>query len=57
MLKVLALLGFAAITKAAPAEDKVDSLPQMGDFTFGLYSGYLPIQGTKKSLHYMFAES
>lgn len=57
MLKVLALLGLAALAKAAPAEDKVDSLPQMGTFSFNLYSGYLPIANTTKSLHYMFAES
>lgn len=58
MNKVLALLGLAAVAYAAPAEDKVDSLPEMDTFSFGLYSGYLPIQGsTSKSLHYMFAES
>jgi hypothetical protein len=47
----------AAVAKAAPAEDKVDSLPQMGTFDFGVYSGYLAIDGTPKQLHYIFAES
>jgi hypothetical protein len=43
---------------AAPAEDKVDYLPEMGKFdTYSLYSGYLPIEGTGKSLHYVFVES
>jgi len=29
----------------------------MGNFTFGMYSGYLPITGTKKALHYLLVES
>lgn len=57
MLKVLALLGLAALASAAPAAEKVDYLPQMGNFTYGVYSGYLPINGTSKSLHYFFLES
>ena len=57
MLKVLALLGLAALTSAAPQADKVDSLPDMGTFPYGVYSGYLPINGTSKSLHYFFFES
>lgn len=43
MFKVLALVGLAALATAAPAADLVPSLPQMGTFTFNLYSGYLPI--------------
>ena len=31
-----------------PESDRVASLEQMGDLSFGLYSGYLPINGTKK---------
>ena len=57
MLKVLAFLGLAAVGFAAPAEDLVTDLPQMETFPFPLYSGYLPINGTKNKLHYMFAES
>ena len=57
MLKVLATLGMsAAVTLAAPTEDKVDSLPGMATFDFGLYSGYIDVNSEKK-LHYMFAES
>lgn len=42
----------------APVEDKVESLPGMGDkFPYGVYSGYLPVNGTGKQLHYMFLES
>ena len=29
----------------------------MGNFTFGMYSGYLPVDGTKNKLHYILAES
>jgi len=57
MFKALALLGLVAFSSAAPKEDKVDFLPQMGNFTFNLYSGYLPVNDTTRSLHYMFAES
>lgn len=57
MLKVLATLGMtAAVALAAPAEDKVDYLPGMATFDFGLYSGYIDVN-TDKRLHYMFAES
>lgn len=38
-------------------DDKVDSLWQMPNLTFGLYSGMLPITGTKKQLHYVAALS
>lgn len=51
----LLLLGTAFAKFAA---DKVDSLPGMGNFTtFGLYSGYINVNGTAKSLHYVLAES
>ena len=39
------LLAMGAVI-AAPADEKVDYLPEMGNFTFGLYSGYLPINNT-----------
>ena len=42
---------------AAPQEDLVASLPNMTTFTFPMYSGYLKIPNTGKSLHYIFAES
>lgn len=46
---------FLILAKAAPAEDLVKSLPNMTTFAFPLYSGYLDIPNTGKSLHYMFA--
>ena len=42
---------------AMPAADKVDSLYQMPDLSFGLYSGYLPVAGSTKNLHYLAALS
>lgn len=62
MLKnVLAIVGFAAAVSAQstgyPTEDQVKELWQQPDLSFGLYSGYLPIPGTKKQLHYMGALS
>ncbi len=52
---VAALLG---LTRAAPADDFVESLPQMGDsFDFGVYSGYIPLTGPSKKIHYLFLES
>jgi hypothetical protein len=47
----------ASAVSALPAADKVDSLWQMDDLSFGLYSGYLPITGTQKQLHYLTALS
>jgi hypothetical protein len=51
---LLALLGYI---KAAPAEDLVPYLPLMTNFSFNMYSGYLPVTGTDRSLHYILAES
>ena len=45
------------IALAAPVEELVPSLPDMGSFKFKLYSGYLDIAGTSKTLHYVFSES
>ena len=42
---------------SAPTEDKVAYLPEMGNFAFNMFSGYLEINNTKKALHYVFAES
>lgn len=49
----LAVVGLAALASAYPDADKVTSLEQMPDISFGLYSGYVPIPNTKKKLHYM----
>lgn len=37
--------------------DLVKTLPGMPDIGFGMYSGYVPINGTKKSFHYIAALS
>ena len=45
---------------SAGTKFKVDSLPEMNDgkpFDFSLWTGYLPVEGTTKHLHYMFVES
>ena len=48
----------AAVAVAAPEADRVAKLPGQPAFdTFPVYSGYLPIGATSKSLHYMFIES
>ena len=59
MLKAftLAVVGLAAVASAYPDADKVTQLDQMPDLSFGLYSGYVPIDGTKKQLHYLAALS
>lgn len=58
MYKLLLLLGLSVLVSTAPAEDKVDYLPGMDNFTYGTYSGYLEINGSDtRSLHYMFVES
>lgn len=42
---------------ALPVDDLVSTLWQMPDISFGLYSGYVPIAGSSKQLHYMTALS
>ena len=58
---VISTLAFAcaATSVAAKAEeDRVLSLPEMGDFdTYGAFSGYLDITETSKKLHYLFFEA
>lgn len=46
MIYLLSFLLAMGSVVAAPADEKVDYLPEMGNFTFGLYSGYLPINNT-----------
>lgn len=61
MLKTLISLtavGLIALSSnALPSDDQVTALDQMPDLSFGLFSGYLPINGTKKELHYIAALS
>ena len=48
----------AAFVAAAPAAEQVTSLPGMGNFDkFKLYSGYIALPNTSKTLHYVFAEA
>jgi hypothetical protein len=56
----LALIGsaLAGMALAAPEEDRVTYLPEMGYFDkFGAFSGYVDIKERKKRIHYMFVES
>jgi carboxypeptidase C (cathepsin A) len=49
----LTFVGLAALATAYPTADKVDSLEQMPDLSFGMYSGYVAIPNTQKKLHYV----
>ena len=52
---VLSLLAACAVAYDA---DRVSSLPGMGNFTdYGVFSGFLQIPWTTKSLHYLLVES
>lgn len=55
----LAVAGLVSLSSAAPYPDadKVTTLNQMPDLSFGLYSGYVAVDGSKKQLHYMAALS
>jgi len=59
MVSIFAAL-LAALAIAAPAEDRVKTLPDVNggkEFDFEMYSGYLDVNGTSKHLHYILAES
>jgi len=58
MKTFIALIVLLAIVCAKPKEDKVTSVPDMGNFTdFDFYSGYLEIPDKKRKLHYILVES
>ena len=58
LVKSFAISLLAAAANAVVAADKVDALPDMATFdTYAVYSGYLDVDGTSNSLHYMFVES
>ena len=60
MNRVLLALGLVSLALAAPADHLVESLPGMNNdqpFPFKMYSGYLPVMGTSRMLHYILAES
>ena len=44
----LTIAGLVSLTSAYPDKDKVTTLDQFTDISFGLYSGYVPIDKTKK---------
>jgi carboxypeptidase C (cathepsin A) len=46
-----------AEANAKPAEELVTELPLMGTFDYGVYSGFVPINGTSKQNHYLLVES
>jgi len=48
MLKtiVLAVVGLASIVKAYPEIDRVHELKDWPQLTFGVYSGYLPVNNS-----------
>ena len=43
----------ATITAALPTADLVSSLANFTDISFGMYSGYVPINNTQKEIHYI----
>jgi carboxypeptidase C (cathepsin A) len=57
MLKITSVLLSLFAVSAKPAEEIVTSLPQMGTFPYGVYSGYVPIPGTSRTIHYVLVES
>jgi hypothetical protein len=46
MQKLLTIVGLVAIAAAYPDSDQVKSLSQMPDLGNGMYSGYVPVNGT-----------
>lgn len=40
-----------------PVEDYVHSLPEMEDFPYGVYSGYVPLANSTKEIYYIMTES
>ena len=48
----------AAMAYAAPEDERVTWLPKIGNIEgFGLFSGYVGIEGTSKQIHYLLNES
>jgi len=55
---IIAALTFASVAQAAPEEDRVLYLPEMGYFDkYGAFSGYIDIADTSKKIHYLFFET
>lgn len=62
LILATATSGISALKESSSAPipqspDLVQSLPEMPDLSFGLYSGMITITGTKKQLHYVAALS
>ena len=49
-MKLTSILLSLFAVSAKPADEIVTSLPQMGTFDYGVYSGYVPITGTSKTI-------
>lgn len=47
-IATLTFVGLASLAAAFPDADKVTTLNQFPDLSFGLYSGYVPITNTQK---------
>lgn len=57
-MKLSSFLALIGIVAAAPYEEEVKSIPGYPQFdNFQMYSGYVPIEGTSKQIHYMFLTS
>ena len=58
MKYISALVAIASLVAAAPEDERVKSLPEMGDFdTYGAFSGYINLADTTKEIHYLFFEA
>jgi len=55
---IITLLGVMNLVRALPAGEKVDSLPDFATFDkYGVYSGYIPLGNTTKTIHYVLVQS
>ncbi|CDW88011.1 serine carboxypeptidase-like protein [Stylonychia lemnae] len=52
-IAAIAMVGLASVANAYPEVDRVHELLNWPQLTFGLYSGYLPVNNSSKQLHYM----
>ena len=45
------------LVMAKPSDELVPTLPQMGAFPYGVYSGFINMTKTDRSIHYLLVES
>jgi len=57
LLSVILGVLASVVQASGPTEELVDHLPEMSDIGSAIYSGYIPIEGTTKRLHFLLAES